>query len=38
VTIPLVMEPEYAVYNDATVGGVTIGPALVFNYELIDLK
>lgn len=38
VTIPLVMEPEYAVFRDAAVNSVTIGPALVFNYELIDLK
>lgn len=38
VTIPLIMEPEYAVYREDTIGGVTIGPALVFNYELIITK
>jgi peptide/nickel transport system substrate-binding protein len=35
VTIPLTIETEYAVLNDATVSEVTIGPALIFNYELI---
>ncbi|MGD8814758.1 MAG: ABC transporter substrate-binding protein [Anaerolineales bacterium] len=38
VTIPLTIEPEYAVFRNATVESITIGPALVFNYELIELK
>jgi peptide/nickel transport system substrate-binding protein len=38
VTIPLTMEPEHVVLVDAKVSSVTIGPALVFNYELIELK
>jgi peptide/nickel transport system substrate-binding protein len=37
VTIPITFEPEYAVYNDAAVNDVTIGPALLFQYELIEL-
>jgi peptide/nickel transport system substrate-binding protein len=35
VTIPLTIETEYAVLNDASVSEITIGPALIFNYELI---
>jgi peptide/nickel transport system substrate-binding protein len=37
VTIPLTMEPEYAVYRNATIGNIVIGPALVFQYELIEV-
>lgn len=37
VTIPITLEPEFAVFNNATVNGIVIGPALYFQYELIDL-
>ncbi|GAB4480168.1 MAG: ABC transporter substrate-binding protein [Anaerolineae bacterium] len=36
VTIPLTIETEYAVFNNSRIAGVTIGPALIFNYELIE--
>lgn len=38
VTIPMHMEAEYAVFNNETVTSITIGPALVFDYELIVMK
>lgn len=38
VTVPLTIEPEYAVFNNDSVNEIVIGPALVFQYELIDLK
>jgi len=38
VTLPISIEPEYAVFNDATISSITIGPALVFDYELIGMK
>ncbi|MBN1312210.1 MAG: hypothetical protein JXB30_12395 [Anaerolineae bacterium] len=38
VCIPLVFEAEYAVYRSDSVGKIVIGPALVFQYELIELK
>lgn len=34
--IPLTIETEFAVLNDATIAGVTIGPALVFDYQYIE--
>jgi ABC-type transport system substrate-binding protein len=37
VTIPLTIEPEYAVFNNASVSNIVIGPALYFQYELIEL-
>jgi peptide/nickel transport system substrate-binding protein len=37
VTLPLTIEPEYAVYNNATVSNIVIGPALYFQYELIEM-
>jgi peptide/nickel transport system substrate-binding protein len=36
VTIPLTIETEYAVYNNDSIANVTIGPALIFNYELVE--
>jgi peptide/nickel transport system substrate-binding protein len=36
VTLPLTIESEYAVFNNATIKSVTIGPALIFNYELTE--
>jgi peptide/nickel transport system substrate-binding protein len=36
VTIPLTIETEYAVLNDATIASVAIGPALVFDYQYIE--
>ena len=36
VTIPLTIETEYAVFRDKRIKSITIGPALVFNYELIE--
>ena len=38
VTIPLTIEPEYAVWNNETINNIVIGPALYFQYELIELK
>jgi peptide/nickel transport system substrate-binding protein len=38
VTIPMHMEAEYAVFRNETVSSITIGPALVFDYELIVMK
>jgi oligopeptide transport system substrate-binding protein len=38
VTIPITIEPEYAVFREATIRSITIGPALVFNYELIEMR
>lgn len=37
VTIPLTLEPEFAVWNNATVSNIVIGPSLNFQYELIEL-
>ncbi len=37
VTLPITFEPEFAVFNTDTVSDVTIGPALYFQYELIEL-
>ncbi len=37
-TLPIHLEPEFAVFRNDTVTSVTIGPALVFDYELIELK
>lgn len=38
VCIPLTFEAEYAVFRNDSVGKIVIGPALVFQYELIELK
>jgi peptide/nickel transport system substrate-binding protein len=38
VTIPITLEPEFAVFNNATVNNIVIGPALYFQYELIELS
>jgi len=35
VTIPLTIESEFAVFRNATISDVPIGPALDFNYEFI---
>jgi peptide/nickel transport system substrate-binding protein len=37
VTIPIHFEPEYAVYRNDRVTNLVIGPAIVFQYELIEL-
>jgi peptide/nickel transport system substrate-binding protein len=37
VTIPITFEPEYAVYQNDRINNVVIGPALVFQYELIEM-
>lgn len=37
VTIPLTLEPEYAVFRNDRVSKVVIGPALFFQYELIEM-
>ncbi|MCA9973696.1 MAG: hypothetical protein KC425_25960, partial [Anaerolineales bacterium] len=37
VTLPITIEPEHAVYLADRINSVTIGPALFFQYELIDL-
>ncbi len=37
VTIPLTLEPEYAVFRNDRVSKVVIGPALYFQYELIEM-
>jgi peptide/nickel transport system substrate-binding protein len=38
VGIPLILEAEYAVFRNDSVSKVVIGPAIVFQYELIELK
>jgi peptide/nickel transport system substrate-binding protein len=38
VTIPMHMEAEYAIFRDETIVSITIGPALIFDYELIVMK
>lgn len=38
VTLPIHLEPEFAIFRNDTVTSITIGPALVFDYELIELK
>ncbi len=37
VTIPLYILAEHAAFNRAAIAGITIGPTLVFNYELIEV-
>ncbi len=37
VTIPLTLEPEYAVWRNDRVVNLVIGPAIVFQYEMIEL-
>jgi peptide/nickel transport system substrate-binding protein len=37
VTIPIHFEPEYAVYRNDRVVNLIIGPAIVFQYEYIEL-
>jgi peptide/nickel transport system substrate-binding protein len=38
VTLPIHIEAEFAVFGNDSVSSVTIGPALVFDYELTELK
>jgi peptide/nickel transport system substrate-binding protein len=38
VTIPIHFEPEFAVYRNDTVSSISLGSALIFDYELIVLK
>jgi ABC-type transport system substrate-binding protein/tRNA A-37 threonylcarbamoyl transferase component Bud32 len=38
VTIPLIMETEYAVYRDDTIDNIVIGPAFYFRYDLIEMR
>ena len=38
VTIPMHMEAEYAIFRNETISSITIGPALVFDYELTVMK
>ncbi|UCF61161.1 MAG: hypothetical protein JSV37_00355 [Anaerolineaceae bacterium] len=38
VTIPMHFEVEKVVFRDETVSSVSIGPALIFDYELIVMK
>lgn len=37
VTIPITLEPEHAIYLNDKINNVIIGPALFFQYELIDM-
>jgi len=37
VTLPIHFEPEYAVYRNDRVTNLVIGPAIVFQYEFIEL-
>ncbi len=37
VTLPITVEPEHAVFRNDSIVSITIGPALVFDYELIEL-
>jgi len=38
VTLPMIIEAEFAVFRNDKVTSVSIGPALVFDYELTELK
>jgi hypothetical protein len=38
VTLPMIIEAEFAVFRNDKVSSVSIGPALVFDYELTVLK
>lgn len=38
VTIPITLEPEHAVFRNDAVSSITIGPALFFQYELIEMN
>jgi peptide/nickel transport system substrate-binding protein len=38
VTLPMIIEAEFAIFRNDKVSSVSIGPALIFNYELTVLK
>ena len=38
VTLPMIIEAEFAVFRNDKVSSVSIGPALIFDYELTVLK
>lgn len=38
VCIPLTFEAEYAVFRSDSVNEIVIGPAIVFQYELVEMK